>query len=890
MFDPDSRDEVRQGSSLLSMAADAPRRRSSGSGRGSSLLALAREQKRLPEDDAAARHGLARSRRNAASSPILNALSGARDNRDVSRADAPGVETNAGRPASRRSLLGRMLDRATGSPAASRGGLGHAEPWETEPTVARHADMPAASRQGEVPIERPAGGDRHGTRPAPVSENYEIWRPLIDPMAVINGVLGSWRLIAFLSVVGAVLGVMIALSTPRLYLSSLELLVDPRDVKIIERNLTDTGLPSDATIAIVENQMRVLTSGTVLARVVDRLSLDNDPEFNGEAGGGFSLRGMFSGLKSLFSSGDGDGGALRHTLAVESLAKSMDVDRSQNTFVIVIGVKTRSADKSALIANTVADVFLQTYGEIQAGVAGRATNEITARLDELRVDLEDAERKVSEFKARNDLVDAQGRLIADDEILKLNDQLAVARARTLELNARAQSSREVNIDTVIGGGALPEELASSTMTELRTRYASLRQQQDRVAVRLGPRHPERIALDAELAGAREQIQAELRRLVASAQTDLKRAVQLEQELAARLAQLKVRQGDFSNERITLRELEREAAAKRTVYEAFLLRARETAEQQGINAANMTVISPATPPLLPSGPSRATIALGGMLLGFMSGVGFGAMGGAWRSLRENSALRSRPEPKGTRQAPSPDDPTSRLRRGDDAVPDDEGSTRPPVRRSATSGRSADGRESWASSLFPRSRRAESGSGTDTTAAAGEQRDVGDMYQRPPHSPYGAAAPNPPPAAYQPFPSTPPQAPAPGWVQTHPVQYPYSGHPVGPWHPGFHAPVTPPVYGPSWVAPGFPPPPAYPFPPAAAPGPWWPASPPPAWPPQVPAAAQPYAGPPAPPLQEPAPRAHTAQVPPRRAEGIDGIRESLREFRQAVESYATHRPRG
>ena len=175
------------------------------------------------------------------------------------------------------------------------------------------------------------------------------------------------------------------------------------------------------------------------------------------------------------------------------------------------------------------------------------------------------------------------------------------------------------------------------MTELRTRYANLKQQQDRLAVRLGRAIPA-AGGQAELAGARDQMTAELRRIVSSAQTDLKRAIQLEQELAARLAQLKVQQGDRSNERIALRELEREAAAKRSVYGLPASRPPD-GEQQGINAANMTVISAANPPLLPSGPSRAVISITGMLLGFMSGVGLGAMGGAWRSLRDNAGRRS-----------------------------------------------------------------------------------------------------------------------------------------------------------------------------------------------------------------------------------------------------------
>ena len=49
--------------------------------------------------------------------------------------------------------------------------------------------------------------------------------------------------------------------------------------------------------------------------------------------------------------------------------------------------------------------------------------------------------------------------------------------------------------------------------------------------------------------------------------------------------------------------------------------------------------------------------------------------------------------------------------------------------------------------------------------------------------------------------------------------------------------------------------------------------------------------APPPAEPAPRAAepVASRPARRPEGIDGIRASLREFREAVEDYAAHRPR-
>ncbi|TIL77963.1 MAG: succinoglycan biosynthesis protein exop, partial [Mesorhizobium sp.] len=93
----------------------------------------------------------------------------------------------------------------------------------------------------------------------------------------------------------------------------------------------------------------------------------------------------------------------------------------------------------------------------------------------------------------------------------LNQQLAIARARTLELNARAASTRSIDVSSVLSG-TLPEEINSNTMSELRSQYATLKQEADRAAIRLGPRHPELQALNAQLAGSRERIAGELRRI------------------------------------------------------------------------------------------------------------------------------------------------------------------------------------------------------------------------------------------------------------------------------------------------------------------------------------------------------------------------------------------
>ncbi|TRC72133.1 succinoglycan biosynthesis protein exop [Mesorhizobium sp. WSM4307] len=551
--------------------------------------------------------------------------------------------------AATRHRLARSRREVQANPAPSAAGT---ERFRTEPEAAVGDDVWRAQEDAgdlppAMPYSRQSAEERSGSiRSHDTSgsrQDDQQWKPLIDPMQVVRGIARSKLLIITTTLIGAGLGIAIALSTPKKYEATAELIVDPRDLKLTDRDLTQNVVASDATLAIVENQVRVLTSGTVLNKVVDKLNLANDPEFNGQGAGGLGIRSL---IRSILPHQDGPSGAdevRRRALAVGNLAESLSVERGGKTFVITVSAITQNGEKSALIANTMTDVFLQTFGQIQSATAGRATDELTARLDELRKGVEAAERKVEEFRASHDLVDAQGHLISDDEMLKLNEQLSVARARTLELNARAASARSIDVNSVLAG-TLPEEINSNTMSDLRSQYATLKQEADRAAIRLGPRHPELQALNAQIAGARDRIAGELRRIASSLQVDLKRAVQLEQDLSSRLAQLKVRSGDVNSDLVSMRELEREAAAKRSVYEQYLLRAKETGEQKDINTANMNVISKAFAPLEAKGPSRAVMALAGLLLGLASGIGLGAMRGAYESLRETAASRSRRDRK------------------------------------------------------------------------------------------------------------------------------------------------------------------------------------------------------------------------------------------------------
>lgn len=781
MFDPDAPKKEKAAESLLSLARrpdPAARPSASPSPASPSLVSLA------SKSDASERHRKARSRREAMPNPLLAALA---EKRETPAEAAAPASTPAPEPPP--------------SPAGS-------------PRVASRIAW-------DEPDQGRTGGD-------------DQWRPLLDPVKIFNGIVSSRAIIAGTTVAGAALGVVIAMQTPKMYQSTSELLIDPRDIKVVERDLTQGGLPSDATLAIVQNQVRVLTSGNVLEKTVDKLKLDADPEFNGEAKS-FGIGSIISELRSIVSRGDAGAGNRQRQLAVEHLYESLDVERGDKTFVVSVGVTTRDPEKSALIANTLTDVFMQSYGDMQSNAAGRANDELTSRLAELQASVEAAERKVETYRAENDLIDAKGGLISDEEILKLNDQLTTARARTIELNARAASARNLDLDSVLGG-ELPEQVASSLMTELRTQYAASKQELERISVRFGPRHPERMAAEAQLAGARQSINAEMRRIVSSIQVDLKRAVQLEQDLASRLAQLKSRQGTVSDDLVQLRELERDAASKRAVYESFLLRARETGEQRGLNTANVSVISVAQPPLTAKGPSRSMIVIAATALGLLAGIGIGALRGALDSLRDAGPSA----PSGRSRV--------RRRRQEDEIDSIMASAAPSW---ATGGVRAEA---------PDQQPAQPDTPSDTSKEQPVQSPYPPQYPSPQawHDQQMAAWQEQQAAAWQ---EAQRRAAQQAWMPPQPQPYAHAYYaPQPPAMPQQPWPAYPPAgfAPPPYAQPAYPPQPAYapPQPPQAYPVQAWP---------------------------------QPAQQPPVAPSAVDEIRESLREFRDAVRDLTQFRAR-
>ena len=417
--------------------------------------------------------------------------------------------------------------------------------------------------------------------------------------------------------------VVFVVMAPHRFTAVTELLVEPADLRAVANEAKPPNPASDTALLQVDSQVRVITSDAVLRRVVDSEGLAHDPEFTR---GPSLLRGLLDQISTALGRRQALAKPDASLAALNALRPRVQVKRAERTYIVDIAVSSEEPAKAARLANAVAAAYLDEQTQVRADAARQVSRSLTARLNELKQSVQNAEDKVQAFKVSHNIVGANGQLVNEQQLADLNNQLAAARARTAATKARLDQIEALQKSkTEIG--AFPEAVQSQTITALRTQYAEIMRREAEQTTSLGERHPAVIEIKAQGERLKRMIADEVNRIALAARADYETAKTNEDLLTRNVDALKQSTLDTNASLVTLRELERDVQASRAVYEAFLVRARETGEQERIDTKNIQVISKAEQPLGRSWPpSSSLIALAAVFLGVAAGAGLALLQG------------------------------------------------------------------------------------------------------------------------------------------------------------------------------------------------------------------------------------------------------------------------
>src|ERR1700744_2043570 len=413
--------------------------------------------------------------------------------------------------------------------------------------------------------------------------------------------------------IGACAAIAIGKSLTPKYFATAQLYVDPRELQLVDRELTPRSQDISGLAMVVESQARVITSNSVLTQVIQNTHIDRDPEFGGGANGlTSSLLGLF-GLEARQAKAPANG----QTSALAALNRHIVVKKTDRTFIVDIDVWSEDPAKAAMLANAISNAYLVEAQNSQTLAARRATTDLSGRLKELSERLRTAENALAIYKAQNNFVGNQDTQISDQQLLTSNQRLAAARAATLDAQAKydqIEASRRASGDA----GAIPEALQSPTLANLRAQYAETRRRLAKMTGELGPLHPALRQMEKQVEDLRRTVNEEIDRYAQSAKNDLARARDYETSLTRALEAQKRQSVQLSQASVRLRELERDVEAGRDVYQSFLKRSRETEEQESLNTSNARIIGEATVPQRRAfPPAMSLLATIGLVLGALA---------------------------------------------------------------------------------------------------------------------------------------------------------------------------------------------------------------------------------------------------------------------------------
>ncbi len=263
--------------------------------------------------------------------------------------------------------------------------------------------------------------------------------PLIEPdagmdLGALFGTLwrGKWALSA-LSVLGAVLGLLwaIGVADPR-YRATAVVVLDTGREQVVSFQDFIPSLTGDSTI--VNTELEVLRSVSLLSEVVQEQGLIADPEFNR------TLRpaGFTTQITSFVRSNlpipappppsDVTRARIAQNATIEGLAAALTVRNVPDSMVFEIILETGDAEKSARLADAVANRYLLRQLESKFDATQQATEWLSGKVVTLEAELQLAEAQTSRFAAEMDLISAETLEILSQQLKEVRDRIAAWQA------------------------------------------------------------------------------------------------------------------------------------------------------------------------------------------------------------------------------------------------------------------------------------------------------------------------------------------------------------------------------------------------------------------------------------------------------------------------------
>lgn len=303
-----------------------------------------------------------------------------------------------------------------------------------------------------------------------------------------------------------------------------------------------------------------------------------------------------------------------------ALIAHVTVEPIPDSRLALVQVTHRDPKVAAEWANAVAEVYIEQSLSTRIDAAKRAYEWLQERLQATQQNMRDAQARLLKSYQSQDLFVPEGSVSAvTSSITKLNEDFIAAQARLIELEAAVKQLSEMRRRGQ-GVESVPQVATDEQVAALNGQLASLNLELTRLREKYKEAHPEvqKVLVQvAQVTRSRDARTAQIEQALRAEQAQLhKRAA----ELRAAIDEQKAQAATQSQKGSELEAIKKEADSAKSLYEVLLQKLNETDIAASIRSNNVSLVERAAPPEDPVRPNKRRIALLGLALGLLGGIG------------------------------------------------------------------------------------------------------------------------------------------------------------------------------------------------------------------------------------------------------------------------------
>ncbi|WP_137135145.1 Wzz/FepE/Etk N-terminal domain-containing protein [Rhizobium sp. FKY42] len=387
------------------------------------------------------------------------------------------------------------------------------------------------------------------------------------------------------------------------YKAETRLLIETRENSVAGRETQGASEPVLDQYNIV-SQAQILQSADLIKAVARDLKLAELKEFDPEA------HSFLSGPLVAIGMRANPMDTAPEERVLKAFREKLQVYPVEGSRIIAIEFSSQDPKLAAAVPNRMADLYLSMQSGAKIDTHTETTRWLEPEIQALRTKVQEAEKKVADYRTSAGLFrSSENTSFSERQLNDISTELARVRTERATAEAKAQNVKRA-LDAGTGYDILNDVIASPMIQRLKETEANLQAQIADLSISMMDGHPRLRGLKAQLAGIRQQIQAETRKILAAAEGEAQVANAREVQLNQQLTAIKADSARAGEEEVGLRALEREAAAQRQLLESYLSRYREAASRadRAATPADARVISSAVEPSEPYFPKVVPITI------------------------------------------------------------------------------------------------------------------------------------------------------------------------------------------------------------------------------------------------------------------------------------------